>query len=212
MPRRKTDEKPDITTPHGRLRWARVHAGYGTAVSAAAAMGVPTGTYLGHENGSRAMDADVATRYARFFQVRWVWILRGEGAPGPLRDWVPVVGYVGGGDEVFPIDDHAMGASQDRVERPPGVGPQAVAVRVRGHSMHPAYRDGDLIVYDDEPQAAPRFLGKECVVRLSDGRMYIKVLSPGTKIDRFTLVSYNAPPIIDAEVEWASPVRWVSRG
>ncbi len=64
-----------------RLIFARKLAGYETATAAAAAMGVPEGTYLGHENGSRGIRKHVAERYAAFFKVKKGWMLTGEGEP-----------------------------------------------------------------------------------------------------------------------------------
>lgn len=157
------------------------------------------------------MDDDVAARYGKFFRARWAWILRGEGTPGSARNWVPVLGYVGAGGEIMPIDDHAQGASEEQIDRPPDVGDNAVALTVRGTSMYPVYRDGDRIVYDQEPAPPAIFVGRECVVRLRDGRTYVKIVTPGSGPSRFTLMSYNAPPMVDEDVEWAAPVRWVSR-
>lgn len=174
-------------------------------------MGVPVGTYGGHENGARALDDDVAVRYGKHFKVRWSWILRGEGSPGPARAWVPVIGYVGAGGEIYSIDDYAQGAAEDQIEKPPGLSENAVALRVKGDSMWPAYRDGDLLVYDSEPLPPANFLTKECVIRLRDGRTYIKVLMQGSQPLRYTLMSYNAPPMPDEDVEWAAPVGWVMR-
>ena len=72
-----------LSTPHGRLRWARTHGEkkkYANASDAARAMGVSVPTYLGHENGSRAFEDD-APRYAQFFGVNLEWLMTGRGAP-----------------------------------------------------------------------------------------------------------------------------------
>jgi hypothetical protein len=68
---------------HERLAAARKQAGYETAVEAAEAVGVPYGTYSGHENGSSGFRADKGEIYARKFKVRFEWLMRGT---GPMVD------------------------------------------------------------------------------------------------------------------------------
>lgn len=131
----------------------------------------------------------------------------------PSKRLIPVVGYVGGGYEVFAFDDHSMGAGLDEVEAPPDASPDAVAVVVRGDSMQPAYYDGDHLIYNDRRSGEDiaELAGDECVVCLHDGRMFVKVLVPGTEIGGWTLYSYNAPPLVNEDVEWAARVGWVKR-
>lgn len=68
---------------HERLATARKQAGYDSAVEGAAAVGVPYGTYSGHENGSSGFRADKGELYARKFKVRFEWLMRGT---GPMVD------------------------------------------------------------------------------------------------------------------------------
>jgi hypothetical protein len=68
---------------HERLVAARKQAGYETAVEAAEAVGVPYGTYSGHENGSSGFRADKGEIYARRFKVRFEWLMR---EIGPMVD------------------------------------------------------------------------------------------------------------------------------
>lgn len=134
--------------------------------------------------------------------------------PTDLIDWdnkIPVMGHVGAGAEVFPADDQGHGAALDEIDLPWPAGPNAVAVIVRGASMHPAYRDGDIIIYEDVHTDPTTLIGRECIVRLADGRMFVKELAPGSRPGHFTLLSWNAPPIHDAPVLWAAPVRYVKR-
>ena len=62
-----------------RLRVARKKAGFETARLAAAALGVPESTYIGHENGNRGFPAKKASRYARMFKTTEEWLLYGKG-------------------------------------------------------------------------------------------------------------------------------------
>lgn len=198
-----------MDTPGRRLRWARENAGFATATDAARAFDWPISTYLGHENGDRLPSRAKAKRYAQAFKVRWEWILEGEGSPyAETRLSVPIVGYVGAGAEISPVDDHFLGSGLDEIEAPPGTPPNAVCVLVRGDSMYPRYFDGERLFYIRDERAPEELIGRECVVRLTDGRMFVKILRRGTLARRFHLESWNAPLMEDQEVEWAAPVMW----
>ena len=126
----------------------------------------------------------------------------------PPRDMVSVVGYVGAGQEIFALDDHALGASLEEVEAPEGVGRDTmVAVRVRGESMHPL-RDGWLLFYRRDQHGVPEAcLNRLCIVKLAgDGPVLVKELHRGYREGHFVLSSWNAPPIEDVRVDWAAPV------
>jgi phage repressor protein C with HTH and peptisase S24 domain len=87
-----------------------------------------------------------------------------------------------------------------------------VAVRVRGDSMFPVYRDGDLIYYSrDADFHESECLGAECVVKVVEGPTLVKTVMRGSANGLFSLLSYNAPPIADRRIEWAAPVLWVDK-
>ncbi len=132
-----------------------------------------------------------------------------EGYEGTPRQ-VQVIGYVGAGYEVHPFDE---GTSFDEVEAPPGLTDQARGLLIRGDSMIPAYYDGDVVIYD-HPKSwahAKELIGQECVVKLSDGRMALKILAASGDLGYWTLISYNAAPLVDVELDWAAPVIWTRR-
>lgn len=121
---------------------------------------------------------------------------------------VPVLGRVGAGHAVVPIDDHALGAGLEAVDAPHGKASGTyVALRVQGRSM-PPFRDGWLIFYRRDWDGVPAFcLQKLCVCKLTDGRMLIKDLRLGRKPGTYTLYSYDgSEPIEDVPLEWAAPV------
>jgi DNA-binding XRE family transcriptional regulator len=139
----------------------------------------------------------------------------GEDAPPPPRPTargrlVSVVGYVGAGAEVFVLDDHAHGGGLEEVEAPGEMGPDAVAVRVRGDSMLPAYEEGDLLFYSRHLPPA-EMLHKRAVVKLQDGRLFVKIIHRGEKRGRFNLLSLNAASagLYDVVLQWAAPIDWV---
>jgi len=193
-----------IMDMHTRLREARERAGFPDAASAARRFGWGETTYRSHENGQRGFKQRTATEYARAFRVRAEWLLFGTG--DPERRPVPLVGYVGAGAEVYPFDD---GGCLDEIDPPPGIGPEAVAVKVKGDSMFPRYMEGDVLIYDSHTPLA-RADGQECVVSLPDGRKFIKTVrvDPDGSV---TLESFNAPPIRRVRVEWAAAILWVKR-
>ena len=130
----------------------------------------------------------------------------GSGIQPPAT--VAVVGYVGAGQEIFPLDDHALGTGLEEVEAPEGVGKDPmVAVRVRGESMHPL-RDGWLLFYRRDQHGVPEScLNRLCIVKLADdGPILVKELRRGYRTGSFVLSSWNAPPLEDVRLDWAAPV------
>lgn len=75
---------PRMDTPAERLKHARLKAGFRTAKSGAERLGVPYGTYAGHENGSRGILPEEAARYAKAFKSRPEWILYGSMGAEPI--------------------------------------------------------------------------------------------------------------------------------
>jgi phage repressor protein C with HTH and peptisase S24 domain len=126
---------------------------------------------------------------------------------------VPLVGYVGAGEKYYPDPMAGEWGTVEKVDAPPG-SKDVVAVRVKGSSMEPVYRNGDLIYFkrkDGEPVESS--LNSDCVVETKSGAVYIKRLGKGTQPGRYHLYSYS-PDVVtmgDTEVVWASKVLWVKR-
>lgn len=196
---------------HERLKWARERRGFRSAAEAARYLGVPYGTYSGHENGQRGIKDSELAQYAGAFKVSLAWLAYGEGPPA-ANSTAPLVGIVGAGAEIYPIDDFEKGGGLDEVEAPFSDAGSLVAVEVRGDSMWPAYHEGDFIFYRDRHDAdLEGLVGRECIVRLADGRTFIKTIERGSNPGFWTLISYNAPPLRDVVVEWAARVRHVTK-
>lgn len=190
---------------HERLQLARKKAGYATPVAAATAMGARRATYYQHENGTRGITRHNAERYARFFRVDLAWLLTGKGKP-ERKEAIPILGYVGAGAEVYPIDDHPKGDGLDYIDVG-GLPDDATGLIVKGDSMYP-FEDGWIIIYRREQDGVPAHcLSRLCVVKVAeDGPMLLKKLRRGRAPQLYTLESWNAPPREDQRLEWAAPV------
>lgn len=193
-----------------RLRFVRKRADYDTASDAARAYGWKISTYVSHENGIRVPKRNTSATYARAFRVSAAWLLTGEGIMTPDLP-VPVVGYIGAGETVIAVDDHAKGAGLDMVERPVGVPSEVplVAVKIKGDSMRPLKEGWFIYFSKDADGVASDCLNELCVVRLADGRTLLKELRRGYTLGRYNLHSWaaGADVIEDVEVEWATRVR-----
>ncbi len=199
--------EPDLAA---RIRALRKSLGLSQA-SFASRVGVDQSNVSRWENGALPDDAHIVRlaelakqhpagfRYGR---------LPGTGATAPHPAKVPVVGHVGAGQEIFALDDHALGAAMEEVEAPEGVGQDPmVAVRVRGESMHPL-RDGWLLFYRRDQHGVPEScLNRLCIVKLEDeGPILVKELHRGYRAGHYVLSSWNAPPIENVRLDWAAPV------
>lgn len=193
-----------------RIRTLRQSLGLSQA-RFAARVGVDQSNVSRWENGALPDDAhivrlaDLAGQHPAAFRYGGL-PEAGSGVSAPAT--VPVVGYVGAGQEIFAVDDHALGAGLEEVEAPEGVGEDPiVAVRVRGESMHPL-RDGWLLFYRRNQQGVPEAcLNRLCIVKLAgDGPILVKELRRGYRADHFVLSSWNAPPLEDVRLDWAAPV------
>jgi len=71
----------DANDMSGRLKLARVSAGFYKASDAISKFGWKASTYRAHENSQNHFDATTAKIYAAAFDVRAAWLLTGEGAP-----------------------------------------------------------------------------------------------------------------------------------
>lgn len=189
-----------------RLIWARKNAGFETATAAADALGVKEQTYLAHENGWRGFKGR-AEQYAAKFKVDLTWLLTARGKPKKGQPGTAQAeGYVGAGAEVLPFDDHNIGDDLDPTDVPPGMPEDAVVVIVRGDSMHPRYFDKERLFYVRRDTNPLELVGRECVVKLQDGRMFVKILRRGSENGLFNLESWNASLIENRAIEWAAPV------
>lgn len=142
----------------------------------------------------------------------------------PFKDTpgqVPLLGSVGAGETVSPIDDLPLtdGLSEremqemncEFVDAPPGgMYRDLVALRVNGESMEPNFWDGDIVYYNQVIRSNfSDYLGKRVVVMLKDDRAFLKVLRKGTQYGKYRLESFNGKDIEDVELAWAAKVIFI---
>lgn len=124
------------------------------------------------------------------------------------EEGVLVAGKIGAGGVVLFAEE-----SDPRfVKRPPGAAGTFVALEVKGESMLPVYRDGDIVyIRRDHDGVLPQYIGEECAVHTVEGGTFLKVLAAGSEAGRYTLRSFNAEDMVNTELVWASPVVFVMR-
>lgn len=169
-----------MDTPNERLRAARLKL-FASAAEAAKALGVPVGTYSGHENGHRGFPAKRAPLYARKFKVSEEWLLYGKGRPedGAMPEGaqsvrsVPLLGSVPAGNW-----REAVRRSSNSVPVPATDAPRdAYALTVEGDSMDLHVPDGFTIVID--PGDTDLFPGRLFVVMNGEGETTFKEYREG---------------------------------
>lgn len=167
-------------------------------------------------NGSRKLDAKEAIKIADWLGVEMSVVM----GTGNTLARVPIVGEVGAGGLVFPIDDLPLiprtleEAERDYInceftEAPPGNYPDGlVALRVMSNSQRPFMPPGTLVYYSLRTLggAPEECLGKMCVVQTREGATMLKIVRRGLSHARFDLVSYNMETIEDTELAWCARV------
>ena len=126
---------------------------------------------------------------------------------GASRAFIPLMGYIGAGSEIDPDFEQVPPDGLDQLELPIAVPDDMIGFQVRGDSMLPRYNDGDVVVvWREQNRATASLIGEEAAVRTEDGRRFLKVIMPGQRRGRFTLESFNARPIMDVSIAWASEI------
>lgn len=150
---------------HERLKQARIRAGFESGRAAATALGLHPATYSSHENGSRGVPNDSLKRYSRRFNVRFEWLLTGDGEEAATRvesgevgpDGHPLVTVF---DVSASAGPGAIAVSEDMAAYslafPPSYlkeltrsSPHNLAIiGVKGESMAPTLHDDDIVMID----------------------------------------------------------------
>jgi hypothetical protein len=156
-------------------------------------------------NGDRrGVTTETLIALAPILETTAAWLLEGIGDPTPGHR-VSVVGRIGAGAEISPEFEQIPPEGLYEIEVPFPIAGDAIAFQVEGDSMWPRYDPGDIVICWKVAQTRTEADGWEAAVRLTDGRRYLKTIRRVSK-DRFDLVSHNASPILNVQIEWACKV------
>jgi transcriptional regulator with XRE-family HTH domain len=190
-----------------RLRGAREAAGLSRKQAAQRLGFANESAVQHHENDTNKLRPEALQAYSDMYKVSIDWLVTSYGkGPGSRVYGVPIVGKIGAGAAIYPIDD----AGYEEIEPPPNCPPGALAFRVEGDSQYPAYSDGDIVI------ALPcadihDILNRDAVVTLDDQRRLLKRVAPGSAPGMFYLSSHNAPPIHDVRIVSFMRVKYIVR-
>ena len=125
---------------------------------------------------------------------------------------VPLLGFAeAGAGGYFDDGGFPVGGGWDEIAFPAVSDEHAYALEVSGHSMEPAYRDGDVILVSP---AAPIRRGDRVVVRTRNGEVMAKELKRKTAkaIELKSLNAQHADRVIpSSEVLWIARILWASQ-
>jgi len=190
--------------PSDRLKEAREKAGFDSAKAAAEAMGAAVATYIQHENGTRGFPAKAAERYATFFRTTPEWLLYGRARRS--SNLSRIIGQVGA-DVSGSVIMTTAHENWDMAPPPPGATSRAVALDVRGDSMHTFAENGALIYFEDQRAPLdPDLIGVPCVVETEDGRVLVKRPKRGSQPGLYDLESDFGPVMRDVRLTWAAEI------
>jgi transcriptional regulator with XRE-family HTH domain len=187
-----------------RLKIAREKRGFRSAAEAARRLGVPYGTYSGHESGTRGIKDEEVIRYAQAFRVPLPWLAYGIGSLENAKV-VPIVGVVGPGEEAHLFNDHRN--EFEEVSAPDDSTSNTVAVEIKGDSVGPWF-DRWVAFYDNDENPPSRDLvGHLCVVGTQDGSVLLKKIERGSSNGVYTLLGQFGRPLFDKSLRWAAPIK-----
>lgn len=202
-----------------RLKSARLEAGFRSAASAANEFNWPESTYRAHEGGTRTIGQDDAEKYATKFRSRGAVVTaqsilfdRDDTPEAGVHHSVAVMGYVGAGAEILPEFEQVPPEGLETIDLPFEVPDELIALRIRGDSMLPVYRDGDaILVWREQRRPTDSFVGEEAAVKTSAGRRFLKEIQQGARRASFDLHSHNAKLIKGVNIEWVGEIYIIVR-
>lgn len=127
-------------------------------------VGVSKATVSQWENGDYSPSGDNFLALAKVLNVAPSWLSTGKGSKEPSNvepaaipagAMVPILSYVQAGHWCEPNEVRDHEGNVEWVQASVEMGPYGFALRLRGDSMMPFFRDGDLIFVDPEEPAHP---------------------------------------------------------
>jgi len=131
----------DLFERAARLKQARIGRGFTSARIAADYLGVPYGTYSGHENGSRGFKDAELRHYAKIFRVSPSWLAFGTRISLAT---LKIVGAISGSDKK--IQDSKVSLSAHELSTPYLVPDGMDAYLIATPEYQPFFIRGDIIL------------------------------------------------------------------
>lgn len=206
-----------MTTPIGqRIRKARTAKGL-TQQEVADAVGVSRATVAQWENGdTKELKGENLLQIAGLFQFKFESLVTSKkprapmnALPPPDMRGIPIVGNTQGGpDHQWVEMDYPVGYGDEYIAMT-SRDPHAYALRVRGNSMAPRIREGEVILVEPTTVAEA---GDDVVVRTLDGQVMVKTLVStrnGETILDSIAKDYDRIVLRQEKIEWIHPVMGV---
>ena len=189
----------DFDERASRLKKARLARGFKTASAAADYMGVPYGTYSGHENGSRGIKDPELLHYAKIFRVSPAWLAFGK-EQGPNR--IRLDGVVRG---LNPMDQGLRKKPFPREIAPPFPVPDGVsALLVSTSDYAPTLVEADLVLIG--PKSKPNDVLNQRVAFEHAGSILLGTVLTAVSQHICHIQLLNGPVLLDIRPEWLRPI------
>lgn len=175
------------------------------------AMSIPASRLTELLNGDRNLKPAEATRAAKFLTTytSTVWDAFGYGAAVGDYGKVVITAYCDAASGEIVVRNGLDVGVLEEIDAPfPGYFGRVV--RIKGNSMAPRYRDGEIIAFTPGAGDVAKLIGEEAIVGTIDGRMVLKIIARGTTAQTYTLLSLNRDeePIQNVAIEWVAGIDW----
>lgn len=147
-------------TLHARLRYARTQKRI-SQKSLAQAVGMTQSAISQLETGeTKTLEGENLLNIAAFLDVAPAWLMHGKATQSPIspaskttiNDTVPLISWVQAGEWCEAIDNYQPGDAEEWLRCTSPHGSHTYALRVRGVSMEPEFKEGEIIIVDPESQ------------------------------------------------------------
>jgi repressor LexA len=120
---------------------------------------------------------------------------------------VKVDGHVGAGAVIYPNFAEVPPDGLYEIELAWSLRHPMVAYEIVGDSMLPRFDPGQVVICYREGREPEAMISEFVVVRLKDGRRYLKQLLRGSAPGRYNLASFNSARLIEnVEIEWVGEI------
>ncbi|MHC2089437.1 helix-turn-helix domain-containing protein [Methylobacterium sp. CM6244] len=194
-----------------RLKMARQNAGHATAKDAAQRLGVPYGTYSGHESGTRGIKKEDIERYAKAFDVSLSWLAFGlDLQTGDLARPARFVGTVKADGVFYPVSPDTRGDDLEKFPPLPLRRTVQGVVLVDGHGLKGFAEDKSLIYLDLlDNEMTENKIGTPCFMTYITDQTDYPAMGypyPGASSGKYNIERLLLPTMRDMIIHTAVPV------